>query len=1119
MTNPQNPYESYLVAASAGCGKTYQLSQRFLYLVAAGAAPSSILTVTFTKKAANEMRARIIEDATRLWSSAAAQEAFNKTTASFYHNVQASYPQPRSAVATAEAILAATQQLKISTIDALFLEWVKRFTSEAFVNAAAPKQIDLVPEYERHLLYENTWDMLVHTLSERLELLNDDQRTFIAAHGFMALRTRLNQLLNQETLIWLIESTKGMSAFEPIAAPASTDGAFSEVKQRLLDLATYFSAGFQQLVADVTSKAATISELAASKLFTQKTMCLSGSYIKGKNKEQHGAAIIAIENLVRSDLNARRTEHLNALGAFLMQLCHAFCEIREKLKADAGYVEFTDLAKACFRLFNDADASGARFLIERPFQHIMLDEFQDTSRLQWGIFSELCKDLLSRNSHLTNHAPHTVFIVGDVKQSIYGFREADPRLMDEAFLDLEAYGLKKVPLNQSFRSADFLMQFTNAVFEDAPSLADFPQHAGARLSDGTFVNPNVGFIKVYPQCEASAADDTSAMEEEAKLVARELNTILQNSEQYPVYDKKLKAMRPIEARDCALLFRKSTHAAIYDLHLRKLNLPTLRAKNDGFFAKQEIQDAVALIRYLAHSEDLLSLCSVLRSAFFHLSDDLIIAALSTSAGAVEQRMAHFWDALIANCSEAEGLRQELRSLAKARPHEALISLAEDRAYPYLEAAYSVHEATQAKANLAQFIELCNSLERDGQNTFPSLAQRLVDFDESDLLGNAQTTPNAINLLTIHKAKGLEYPLVVLVDCGSSWETVDRYWVKVPGGGLAYTGVSDQQPIDHEPFSALLLTNKAELQKESMRLLYVALTRARQYFLATAHRPFRGTDNEEAAPGYLTLLRRAVHKIAGSQEKDAQDTLTFALENPGGARPDSRPNEDKLISIHEWMPQRAPKSVPLIAEQVLSIRPSDAGKNETRNFSEHHEASATEDASTSSSISYGNLVHAWLETHIKALPLNADGLRQKLWDENPAWSEAELMDTWQKAANEVCELLRSDAWTNLTKDALALRSEVPLVALSKGVLIRGKMDLLIEKKDSVWLVDFKTAGDSSHERDYAPQLASYARAIRPWFPAKVIRTAVYYTRHNRLSEIKMAADKRSHFSSSSQELGL
>ena len=133
--NPQNPYISCIVQASAGSGKTYQLSRRFLYLVAAGAEPSEVLTITFTKKAAQEMRQRIIREASDILKNPARAQEFDQEIKVFYENHMSSASDttspPKTAIDTAHEILSQTQSLKVSTIDSLFNEWVSRFTYEA----------------------------------------------------------------------------------------------------------------------------------------------------------------------------------------------------------------------------------------------------------------------------------------------------------------------------------------------------------------------------------------------------------------------------------------------------------------------------------------------------------------------------------------------------------------------------------------------------------------------------------------------------------------------------------------------------------------------------------------------------------------------------------------------------------------------------------------------------------------------------------------------------------------------------------------------------------------------------------------------------------------------------
>ena len=229
-TDPQNPYHSYMVEASAGSGKTYQLSKRFLMLVGAGAAPETILTMTFTVKAAQEMRARIIEEATTLLVDSTAQAEYSSRLAVFYaHKKEAlsskyALAEPKTAVQVAQDILSATQKLRILTIDSLFHEWVMRFlglltdsslSSHHQKKMVSSAQIQLLDQAAVTLLHDEAWTRLLQD--------EDSCRLFLQAYEqirstrdpipIMQLKTRIQEAYHHVSHLFYLEQS-GKTGFQ-----------------------------------------------------------------------------------------------------------------------------------------------------------------------------------------------------------------------------------------------------------------------------------------------------------------------------------------------------------------------------------------------------------------------------------------------------------------------------------------------------------------------------------------------------------------------------------------------------------------------------------------------------------------------------------------------------------------------------------------------------------------------------------------------------------------------------------------------------------------------------------------------------------------------------------------
>lgn len=837
--NPQNPYDSCIVKASAGSGKTYQLSRRFLNLVAAGAKPASILTITFTVKAAGEMRRRIIAEATALLYRSERQLAFEQDLAAFYADARranAILPAPLSARATAQAILSATQQLRITTIDALFKDWVSKFPFES-----ATGKVPLSPRFRMmdaeqvEALNRTAWQALFHKRAAELAPLLEVLQLTENDSGILGIETRVFELFRHYTYCWQREQIHG-TAIHPHPLPAAYVEGQSESE------CIHEIAGSLRAIAAACNRDDLIGEavLGASFRGLQNTKLITAGFtvskqiLRGSKRERLQGDVTRIEDALRSFDSARKLSALNSSAQALWQIFKLFMAEREPRKADDGVAEFHDLALGCFRLFHGDAGSGAVWLLQQSIQHLLLDEFQDTSLLQWSIFECLARELLSGAGVFTEtRLPPTVFIVGDTKQSIYGFREADPIVMQYASDMFAQFGKAEVPLNASFRSAETILQFVNRVF--APGLIDdFPAHGAFRDAAGAFHIPDCGNVTIQPPFTL-LEDGPSPVEQEAAFVARYIAERIRSADQ-PIWDKTTKAFRPLAAADCTMLYRSATHVPIFESALRAEGIAYRRAERRGFFTRPEITDALALLRYCAFPSDENALLTILRSPLLDDVPDLeVINALRTQWETDTPGTDALCALLRDTCPEPLGRLQAVVHKAYVELPSALyLAVLEGwGALTRYQRAFGGLEGTIAAYNLERLAELCLQLEGEGYSNIATLSERLDVLAEADDLPSASPAGDAVTLMTIHKAKGLEAPFVILVEASDLWYKPERYWLKT-AQGLAYTGTRDRHPVGDRNFDLLLADQERAQSEEAARLLYVALTRASHYLLITGH---------------------------------------------------------------------------------------------------------------------------------------------------------------------------------------------------------------------------------------------------------------------------------------------
>ncbi len=1112
-TSPRDPYRSFVVAASAGSGKTYQLSRRFLFLVAAGAEPGEILTVTFTRKAAGEMRQRILEEAGRLALGGAAEERFAAELESYRRLAPQGTPTPRRPRDAARLILGASQALAITTIDGIFLEWVAKFAYEAGLEPGAaqpliPAPFELLDESDGEELERQAWRATCTFLSAGHRSGDDAVRQLLGAlpgQSLRAARSALRSLDTMQTAIWHAERTlESATAFalheeRPQLPPAEV---IAHLSDDLKAIAAQIANDEKRERVYAAVAAQDLDALLASELITA-DIGISGNLLRGKKRDLVGGAIAKVEETLQDHVDAERLARLNVSGAALYSLYRAHRAARDAMKLEHGRIGFPDLVTGAYRLFHNDAGVGVRFLLARTVRHLLLDEFQDTSRLQWSVFAALANELTAGDG--------SVFLVGDAKQSIYGFREADPAVIATAATTL-AGRVEHASLTSSYRTAQVVLDIVNAVFTPG-LLPDFPAHATALGEGEAPVVPDAGRVLVAPLIEASeVVPDPAATE--AELIAATLERILSGALASPVFDKELGRFRPIGPGDCAILYRSGTNAELFEAALRARGIPCHKEEQHGFYARPEVADALALLRFLCIPCDLTALLTVLRSPLGRLSDRTMLELLSDTAGektAVRPRLLldlladrdpRFAPAAFAieRALDALGTRSTAAVL-----RDALAELAAAEAYAH-PLVHTAAEGDLARRNLARLVEIAFQLE-DRKALSPSaLLARLDEAAKRDETGNAPVAAGSVSLMTIHKSKGLEFPFVAVVDAARPWAQRDLHWIAGPGGGVHYVGTKADQPLRDPEFAALLAGGEVEARQECARLLYVAMTRARQYLMVTGHlaaqtRGLKGTsfypELWTVATSYPTeqtieiegLLVRAISSTLDPSAHIAPLDFVHAA----AVLPKAAEVYAPLVTAARVPP---PSSLP--AELKLVTPSADHG--EDRDL--HDEEVRLKDDALPDGVAslFGTLVHLGLQAWLEDKPFVALAAYRALTQDAVAEAPA-----WLGEVQCHIETTRSDAaWTRLTARARRIRCELPLVHHAHDGLVVGALDALVETEDGrAVIVDFKSsifAGRPGAEalqrfarrRGYDAQLARYGDAVAALLPEARVETLLYFT---------------------------
>ncbi|NDE16762.1 hypothetical protein EBZ80_17695, partial [bacterium] len=800
-------------------------------------------------------------------------------------------PPPRTAIETGRIIITQSQSLRVSTIDSIFHEWVSKFPAETGLGGTDGAPLALTGDLEHQLMRESAWEKAkLRFLSRTNGSLADpdtsdgddpntsDEPAPAKAKGDSpSSTTELARKLEAFSgFIWHLEQNGAAADLTSagdlppwLFAPAAEDPAVM-LRELLVDradawrdLAGCLKAQRREVLISLMAHAPgaddhgkTLAELIENS-FVTKGLTLNRRTFSDKATASATQARMAIEACLRDLADARKLALLRDRGAAAARLFNMYRDIMRQMKSDAGVLTFDDLLAGTSRIFNDPYAAGARYLLQRRIRHLMLDEFQDTSWPQWRVFNEVALEVLSATD---TTIPGTVFLVGDEKQSIYGFRNSDPEVMDAAARSLADHGVLESPLNDSFRTCETVLEFVNRACGSMPG---FPRHTPA-LVDGSPVNPDVGSITILPVAENTSdsgeeltADDLALIE--ASSLASWLRAALdkkqddkRESSAHKIYDKAAGTWRGLEPRDCAILFRAADRIDMVEKALQKQQIPTIREESAKIFEQQEIRDCLELLRYLARPGDLNALLAVLKSPFVGLGDEFLAEALAATAEGRRHSPLRAGVALEKlllgpHANDLAWIPDALARSGSERP-SVLLETCLMRSHYAARAGLcrTAVESEVLRANLSAFIDLVRVLEADSDDNIHavgSMARLMARMkDLKSPVGDPVHDVNAVRLMTVHKSKGLEFPLVAIVDTATPWVKDPQGWLKWTGesdhgiaGGMVYLGSSSTRPDHHAATESFVDAALAAEVAEANRVWYVALTRARQHLVITGTR--------------------------------------------------------------------------------------------------------------------------------------------------------------------------------------------------------------------------------------------------------------------------------------------
>jgi ATP-dependent helicase/nuclease subunit A len=850
-----DPLRNVALEASAGTGKTRVLVDRYVRLLEAGVAPRNILAITFTRKAAAEMRQRVM-------ATLRQRHREGGITDKRWREIRDAFGD-----------------IGISTIDAFCLSLLHEFPLEAGVDPG----FDLADETETPRFIEASLDSAL-AIGRAISLEDPDVALLFTELGEPRLRKALTALLDRRLV-----ARDALNRFLR-GREMSVDAACQRLLHSLRGAMSSISAGadralhafastgpavpafdliareMHELMVDPPMSPARLRGLLdrlSGLVLTQKgeprkrPLNVKAEFRSAADYERHKVIVSGLGPHVQAAIEVFKRD-INLVLARGVRRLFAIAQDEYRRTLDKhGVLDFADLLERTLKLLGQMEEfSRSRYRLESRYEHVLVDEFQDTSRAQWRLVRELVRAWSAGEGVNHGPIPPSIFIVGDRKQSIYAFRDAEVSVLDAAseFINaLRPESPARAAITRSFRSVHELLSFVNDIcdaIEKAPHRPDAFRYSETDAFP-TFAEATVG---KPGETGASAVGVITADSDraQAEAVADEIARLL--IDKTAIRDRDSGLRRPIGPGDIGVLFRTRESHSLFEAALAKRGVPYYVYKGLGFFDAEEVKDVLALVAYLADPGSNLRAAALLRSRIVHLSDE----ALKTLAPGLAS-------ALTGDLPDgAAALRDDDRArllLVRESIHSWIadadqVPPAEILDRVLAESAYAVEIGgpgfAQARENLKKIRGLIRRIQNRGYTTLARLSDYFDGLaaggDESNAIIDAA---DAVNLMTVHAAKGLEFPVVFIVNIGKG-SGGNRDDIRVSPAPFIHDDDESGEPSvsisDHESDSDRDDDDKEH--EETKRLLYVALTRARD-------RLYLGGT---IANGKLILQRGSIGKV-------------------------------------------------------------------------------------------------------------------------------------------------------------------------------------------------------------------------------------------------------------------
>jgi ATP-dependent exoDNAse (exonuclease V) beta subunit len=894
--------ETLLVEASAGTGKTSLLAGRVALLLASGIHPRYVAAITFTELAASELLQRVQEYVRDL--------------------VVGKVPAPLR-IAVAEGLsdgqrkslslaAAALDELTCTTIHGFCQRLTTPYPIEANVDPGAV----MMDEGEADL---NHKVLLRQWLRNRLEELEADDplAELLVIEGDQGLRL-IEELaearrarrtagapqprLSQRDIDRFCKSVASFQRWyvgvqsqgleEPITAEYISQfetlvGPYAPGYQAETSFRQLWTYAHPQHISAMKKDSYEFRQYKCKGKWREAARCAGQSQARadrycGEASNLYEAVAGSLERLVGLAAEAAQARLISALDDFQASF--------RNFKRQSALLDFDDLLYFARDLLRTHPA--VRAALADRYRHVLVDEFQDTDPLQCEILFLLCgEDAADKPWQEQRLRAGQLFLVGDPKQSVYRFRRADIRCYKQAKLAVQRQCPENVlPITDNFRSRKPILDFVNQRFAGPLNSIGY-EHLVCTLEPVGEDAFSIGRIPIGEEGSECKVQEWRELEAQAvaalcrQLIGRFL--VREN--------KELVRCRP---GDIALLAPTGTDLWIYERALEDMDIPIATQAGKGFFIRQEVHDLIAIARILSNSRDTLALGALLRGPLVGLAEQelLDIAAGLPQCDGYYGRLRLWTDATEINHPLAAEVIRVLQGLARkayqTSPFDILSAAVEELHVRAILAQRHPRYVERALANVERFLEMAKPYAVRGLRVFADDMTRLWEEGEREVEGRADASRDAVHIVSIHSAKGLEWPVVIPINLVTMMRSANGVLHRASDDTL-HCGLGTLRPPEYD---LVRQVEDQELGEERIRLLYVACTRARDLLVF---------------PHYLGTLGRCWHKHVNLQLQHLPEFPTVDMEE-GERKPTAPPLNEQTAKVFR---QEALK----LAEQTRKIQ--------------------------------------------------------------------------------------------------------------------------------------------------------------------------------------------------------